>query len=188
MSAETKKTAVWATHSGIYADALQEIKKEGCQIKLISVPRARLEAMFETGAADLLFPSNKTTHRDELGVFIPMIKNRATLISVTSSPLSINSLEPHTAAFFCAFCITFPIGFLLSKYIVWTTSIVKSHVQLFRYFVIVIMNLFFNLFFIKLLVEYFHFYPTIAKIITTTISVLFSYLSHKHFTFKVDKE
>lgn len=79
--------------SGIYADALQEIKKEGCQIKLISVPRARLEAMFETGAADLLFPSNKTTHRDELGVFIPMIKNRATLISVTSSPLSINSLN-----------------------------------------------------------------------------------------------
>ena len=97
------------------------------------------------------------------------------------------AFEPHTAAFLGAFCITFPIGFLLSKYIVWTNSIVKSHVQLLRYFVIVIMNLFFNLFFIKLLVEYFHFYPTIAKIITTTISVLFSYLSHKHFTFKVEK-
>lgn len=95
------------------------------------------------------------------------------------------AFEPYTAAFLGAFCITFPIGFLLSKYIVWTNSIVKGHVQLFRYFVIVITNLLFNIFSIKLLVEFFHFYPTIAKIITTTISVLFSYLSHKHFTFKV---
>ena len=95
------------------------------------------------------------------------------------------AFEPHTAAFLGAFCITFPIGFLLSKYIVWTTSNVKSHIQLFRYFVIVILNLLFNIFFIKLFVEYFYFYPTIAKMVTTAISVLFSYLSHKHFTFKV---
>lgn len=99
--------------------------------------------------------------------------------------LSFIAFEPHTAAFLGAFCITFPIGFLLSKYIVWTNSIVKGHVQLFRYFVIVVTNLLFNIFSIKLLVEFFHFYPTIAKIITTTISVLFSYLSQKHFTFKV---
>jgi putative flippase GtrA len=97
------------------------------------------------------------------------------------------AFQPHTAAFLSAFCITFPIGFLLSKYIVWTNSPVKSHVQLFRYFVIVVMNILFNIFFIKLLVEYFHFYPTIAKIITTIISVLFSYISHKHFTFRITK-
>jgi putative flippase GtrA len=98
------------------------------------------------------------------------------------------AFQPHTAAFLLAFCITFPIGFLLSKYVVWTASVVKSHVQLFRYFVIVMINLLFNVLFIKLLVEYFHFYPTIAKIITTTISVLFSYLSSKHFTFKVKSD
>ena len=97
------------------------------------------------------------------------------------------AFEPHTAALLSAFCLTFPLGFLLSKYIVWTNVIGKSHVQLFRYFVIVMMNILFNIFFIKLLVEYFHFYPTIAKMITTTISVLFSYVSHKHFTFKVKK-
>jgi polar amino acid transport system substrate-binding protein len=79
--------------SGIYADALQEIKKEGCQLKFISVPRARLEAMFEAGTADLLFPSNKTGHRDELGVFVPMIKNRATLISITAKQPKIKSLQ-----------------------------------------------------------------------------------------------
>jgi polar amino acid transport system substrate-binding protein len=79
--------------SGIYADALREIKKEGCHLKLISVPRARLEAMFEAGTADLLFPSNKTAHRDALGVFVPMIQNRATLISLTSNQLNIRSSQ-----------------------------------------------------------------------------------------------
>jgi putative flippase GtrA len=98
------------------------------------------------------------------------------------------AFQPHTASFLCAFCVTFPVGFLLSKYIVWTDSSVKGHVQLFRYFVIVIANLCFNVLFIKLLVEYFHFYPTIAKTLSTAISVLFSYLSSKHFTFKVKKE
>jgi hypothetical protein len=97
------------------------------------------------------------------------------------------AFQPHTAAFLSAFCITFPVGFLLSKYIVWTGSVVKSHVQLFRYFVVVMINLFFNVFFIKLLVEYFYFYPTVAKIITTAISVAFSYLSSKHFTFRVKR-
>jgi putative flippase GtrA len=95
------------------------------------------------------------------------------------------AFEPYTAAFLSAFSISFPIGFLLSKYIVWTNSTTRSHIQLFRYFVIVVVNILFNIFFIKLLVEYFHFYPTIAKIVTTSISILFSYLSQKHFTFKV---
>jgi putative flippase GtrA len=95
------------------------------------------------------------------------------------------AFQAHTASFLTAFCITFPIGFLLSKYIVWTASNVKGRIQLFRYFVIVMLNLLFNIFFIKLLVEYFHFYPTISKITTTTISVVFSFLSSKHFTFKV---
>jgi putative flippase GtrA len=101
--------------------------------------------------------------------------------------LNFYTFQAHTASFLVAFCITFPIGFLLSKYIVWTTSPVKSHVQLFRYFVIVMINLLFNIFFIKLLVEYFHFYPTISKVITTTLSILFSYISSKHYTFKVKR-
>lgn len=79
--------------SGIYADAMQEIKKDGCQLNLTNVPRARLETMFEAGTADLLFPSNKTSHRDELGVFIPLIKNRAALISLTANQLNIKSSQ-----------------------------------------------------------------------------------------------
>ncbi|CAN5555375.1 hypothetical protein BH11BAC5_BH11BAC5_33340 [soil metagenome] len=95
------------------------------------------------------------------------------------------SFQPHIAAFIASFFITFPVGFLTSKYIVWTDSNMRGHIQLFRYFVIILMNFFINYIFIKLFVEFFHIYPTIAKVLTTVIVVLFSYLSHKHFTFKV---
>ena len=95
------------------------------------------------------------------------------------------AFQPHIAAFLFSFLITFPVGFLLSKYIVWTDSNIKGHVQLFRYFLIVLMNVLLNYIFIKLFVEYFHVYPTIAKLITTVIVIIFSYLSQKHYTFKV---
>lgn len=95
------------------------------------------------------------------------------------------AFQPHIAAFLFSFLITFPVGFLLSKYIVWTDSNIKGHVQLFRYFLIVLMNVLLNYIFIKLFVEYFHVYPTIAKLMTTVIVIIFSYLSQKHYTFKV---
>ena len=95
------------------------------------------------------------------------------------------SFQPHTAAFLFSFFVTFPIGFLLSKYIVWEHSELRGRVQLFRYFIIVVFNLLLNYLLIKLLVEYFGVYPTIAKLMTTVIVVIFSYISQKHFTFKV---
>ena len=97
------------------------------------------------------------------------------------------ALKPHIAAFLLSFIITFPTGFLLSKFIVWTDSTIRGHVQLFRYFLIVLFNLIFNYIFIKLFVEYFHIYPTAAKLLTTILVVVFSYLSQKHFTFKIKK-
>lgn len=97
------------------------------------------------------------------------------------------AFQPHIAAFLLSFLVTFPVGFLLSKYIVWTDSILQWHIQLFRYFVIVLINLCLNYIFIKVFVEYFHIYPTVSKLLTTVIVVVFSYLSQKHFTFKVKK-
>lgn len=95
------------------------------------------------------------------------------------------AFQPHIAAFFCSFLITFPVGFLLSKYIVWTGSNLRGHVQLFRYFLVVMSNFFINYIFIKLFVEYFNIYPTIAKGLTTVLVIIFSYISQKHYTFKV---
>jgi putative flippase GtrA len=97
------------------------------------------------------------------------------------------SLKPYNAALCLAFCITFPLGFLLNKYIVFNASYLRGHVQLFRYILIVVVNLLLNYLILNLLIQYLHFYPTIAKIFATVIIVTFSFLSQKHFTFKVKK-
>lgn len=98
------------------------------------------------------------------------------------------AFKPHIAALWMAFCISFPVGFLLSKYVVFTNSELRGRVQLFRYILIVAVNLVLNYAFLKILVEYLGFYPTIARIFTTCIIVTFSFLSQKHFTFRERKE
>ena len=94
------------------------------------------------------------------------------------------TLKPYNAALFMAFCITFPLGFLLSKYVVFDGSYLKGYVQLLRYVLIVGINLILNYVILNVLVQYMHFYPTVARIFAVAIIVTFSYLSQKHFTFK----
>lgn len=93
-------------------------------------------------------------------------------------------LKAYNAALVMAFCVTFPLGFLLSKYIVFHGSYLKSRIQLFRYGLVVATNLFLNYALLNILVQYMHFYPTISKLFATIIIVTFSYLSQKHFTFR----
>lgn len=97
----------------------------------------------------------------------------------------VGAISPHIAAFLLAFAISFPTGFYLNRYIVFTGSMVTGRNQLVRYFLLVIACIFLNYFFIKLFVEQFHIYPTVSKILTTVIVVGFSYLTQKHFTFKI---
>lgn len=94
------------------------------------------------------------------------------------------AVKPHIAAFIFAFCFTFPIGFILSSNIVFSGSGLRRRIQLFRYCVVVIGAIALNYVFLKLFVEQFHFYPTIAKICTTVIVVTYSYLSQKHYSFR----
>ena len=94
------------------------------------------------------------------------------------------AVKPYNAALIMAFCVSFPTGFLLNKYFVFNGSYLSSGVQLFRYCLIVAVNLLLNYAILNVLVQYMHFYPTIAKVFATVIIVTFSYLSQKHFTFK----
>jgi len=100
----------------------------------------------------------------------------------------LGAMKPHIAAFLLSFAISFPTGYFLNKYIVFPGSILRGRVQLFRYFLLVVICVFLNYIFISLFVDQFHFYPTIAKILTTVIVVTFSYLTQKNFTFKTDNE
>ncbi|SHF19822.1 GtrA family protein [Pedobacter caeni] len=83
--------------------------------------------------------------------------------------------------------ITFCIGFILNKYLIFTKSNLKGRIQLFRYASVFTTNILLNLAMLKVLVEAFGFYPTISKIIITTVLTVFSYFSQKYFTFKVRK-
>ena len=98
------------------------------------------------------------------------------------------SFKSHTAAYMLSFCITFPAGFLLSKYVVWLDSNIPGRIQLFRYFLMVLSNILLNVVFLKLFIEVFHWAPLVAKSVTTGIVICNSYLNQKYFAFKVKPE
>jgi len=98
--------------------------------------------------------------------------------------LSFYAFKAHSAALFISFCVTFPIGFFMSKYVVFSDSTMKGRIQLFRYFMICMFNLALNFILLKILVEKAHVYPVLAQLLTTTIVILFSYLAQRHFSFR----
>ena len=98
--------------------------------------------------------------------------------------LGIVTLSSHIAALFITFPITFLSGFLLQKYVTFSSSELRGHVQLFRYFVVLLANLVLNYLGLKLLVDTMRVFPTPAKMVVTVFTTLFSYFSQKKYTFK----
>ena len=96
------------------------------------------------------------------------------------------AISPHIAAFIMSFIITFPIGFILAKYISFPGSFLRKRIQFFRYGLSVMGSVLLNYVFLKLFVEVCEWYPTPSKIVTTLIAILFSYTAQKYFTFKVE--
>ncbi len=105
-------------------------------------------------------------------------------------PLHVNgyTISAHIAAFLLGFIITFPIGFYLSRYVVFQETSVRKTTQLIKYFTVVLICLVLNYVFLKLFVDVFEWYPTPSKLVTTVFVVAFSYVSQKYFTFKGSKE
>lgn len=98
--------------------------------------------------------------------------------------LHIVSVSPHIAAFLIVFPITFFTGFLFAKFITFTSSPIRGRTQLIRYMISVSGSIFLNYIFLKILVEFVGLWPTMSKIITTCIVVVYSYFTQKFFTFK----
>ncbi len=98
--------------------------------------------------------------------------------------LYIVSISPHIAAFLIVFPITFFTGFLLARYITFTSSEIRGRIQLIRYIISVSGSIFLNYIFLKFLVEFGGLWPTLSKIITTVIVVIYSYFVQKFYTFK----
>jgi len=103
-------------------------------------------------------------------------------------PLININMGAHIAAMFMSMAVTFPTGFMLSKYVVFSESNLQGRTQLFRYFMLVGICVLLNYALMKIFVEQMHLFPTVAKICTTALVVIFSYMTQKKFTFKVKEQ
>ena len=100
-------------------------------------------------------------------------------------PFNLNFVATaYTLSSICCFIITFTIGFLLMKYVVFIGSELKGRVQLFRYALSSVMSGVLSWVILKLFVEILSFYPSIANILASCIVVVFSYLMQRNFSFK----
>jgi len=95
-------------------------------------------------------------------------------------------VSPYIAAFLCSFCITFPLGFYLNRYVVFQDAKSAKREQIVKYFIVVMFCLVLNYGFMKFFVEVLRWDAKFSKVVTTLFLVLFSYFSQKHFTFKLD--
>jgi putative flippase GtrA len=102
--------------------------------------------------------------------------------------LGVIAFKPHIAAMFLSFCVTFPVGFYLSMYVIFQGSYLKRRVQLFRYFIVIMGCMLINYICLKIFVEHLGWFPTPSQLITTGIVILFNYFSQRYFSFKKDKK
>jgi putative flippase GtrA len=85
-----------------------------------------------------------------------------------------------------AIWIAFPVGFYLSRYVVFQESTLHRHIQMFRYFIVVIGNLLLNYLCLKFFVKVIGLYNTPAKIATAVIVIIYSYIAQRNFSFKTE--
>ena len=89
-------------------------------------------------------------------------------------------------------CLVFPItfftGFWLNRNVAFRVTHLRTHKQLFRYALSVVGSIVINYLCMKLFVELFNIWPTPSKMLTTVISVIYSFLVARYFTFVDDSK
>ena len=101
--------------------------------------------------------------------------------------LGIVVLSPHVASLFAVFPITFTTGFLLNRFVTFPGSYLRWSTQVFRYFLVGMGALVIGYVMLKLFVDVLGFYPTPSRFLTIFITVSYSYLSQKKFSFRIRK-
>ncbi len=98
-------------------------------------------------------------------------------------------VAPYIAAdYFFALWISFLMSFLLNRYLVFQESTLKKRVQLFRLFLVSVSGIFLNYLCLKLFIGIWGLPPTIGKILTTIVTIGYSYLAQRYYSFKIDKK
>ena len=98
--------------------------------------------------------------------------------------LGVVVVSPHIASLIVVFPITFFTGFWLNRNIAFRATEYKTRGQLIRYALSVVGSIALNYVCMKLFVEHLHIWPTPSKMLTTAVSVVYSFLAAKYFTFR----
>lgn len=98
------------------------------------------------------------------------------------------ALTRYIAAYAVALSFSFPVGFLLNKYIVFQESDLKAEVQLFRYATVTAMSIYFDYALLHFLVGYLKMWATPAQALIIVILSLFSYFFQTYVTFTKKKQ
>lgn len=93
-------------------------------------------------------------------------------------------ISPHIAALFLVFPITFFTGFWLNRHVAFRTSPLTAGTQLWRYGISVVGSILLTYGCMKFLVEGCGIWPTPSKVLTNVVTVIYSYLTAKYFTFR----
>jgi putative flippase GtrA len=97
-------------------------------------------------------------------------------------------IKPENASLIVSSFVTFIVGFLLNKYVVFTSSFLRGRVQFIRYLMSFAFNFFLNYLLLNLFVQKLHAEKFLAQVISIAIVISFSYFTQKHFTFKEEKK
>ena len=97
--------------------------------------------------------------------------------------LGIIVMSPHILSLFIVFPITFFTGFWLNRNVAFCATDVNSRKQLWRYALSVVGSILINYVCMKFFVEICAIWPTPSKMLTTVVSVCYSYIMARYFTF-----
>ena len=92
-------------------------------------------------------------------------------------------ISPHILSLFVVFPITFFTGFWLNRHVAFRSTSISSRKQLLRYALSVVGSVVINYLCMKLFVEICAIWPTPSKMLTTIVSVCYSYLMARYITF-----
>ncbi|MBX2907917.1 MAG: GtrA family protein [Taibaiella sp.] len=98
-------------------------------------------------------------------------------------------ITAHVGAYIIAFCITFPLGFILSRYVVFPESNLHGRKQFFRYVLTTATFILLTYVLIKLFAIMLPMVRAdISYIFIMVITAVLSYLSQRFYTFKSDED
>jgi len=98
------------------------------------------------------------------------------------------TISPEVAAYMMAFTLSFPTGFIMSRYIVFPESNLHGRIQFFRYGLTTVTFILISYTLVRVFAYYVPAHPTVSYTFIQVIVAVLSYISQRAFTFRTVSE